>query len=349
MDNSVQRSKSIRSVASFASRFSQRSLNLLTRRGATNNLRSGRASQQAIEEARTAYMGTRGNILRDFVEQKNCHRSDDEDLHKPLLSANGDIMSDFALLERLQLEDEKTELKKILIILYGTDTLEMTVNASNSSASRQTHPKPQKGLQQYASFAKIKQTFTQLRSESSRTQKQARRAAPPFPTDIIESEDMTIILNARATVLLNISFRGLDQAKNVIKLANLALSLWLSRRTETAWGYGMLDRGSEDEEHAWIVHKFLVLIRDDICRHLARAIGHFSEAETAEQLRHITVFFQSLRTWQQIINRKNNMSVGLQHAVESRHDFPVIMARIRTLHEKQMEQEWGKSTAEMCR
>lgn len=160
---------------------------------------------------------------------------------------------------------------------------------------------------------------------------------------------MTTILNARATVLLNVSFRGLTQTKKVIKLASLALSLWQSRRIEIAWGYDILDRGSEDEGHAWVVHKFLVLIRDDICRHLSRAIGHFSETETAEQIQHITVFLQSLRTWQQIINRKNNMALGLQHAVESRADFPATMARLRSQYEKQMEQDWGQSTAEMCR
>lgn len=125
MHNPIQRSNSIRSVASFASRVSQRSLNLFTRRKTTNSLRSGRASQQAIEETHTAYLGTRGNILRDFVKQKTSSRIENDDLHNPVLSANGDIRSDFALLERLQLDGEKTELKRILSILYGTDSLEM--------------------------------------------------------------------------------------------------------------------------------------------------------------------------------------------------------------------------------
>lgn len=350
MDQHTPRSTSVRSSRSFASRIGQRSLNLFTRRDSKASSSDEATTQQAIEEARKAYLGLRGNILRNLEEQRRDPHTQNPfvDLHSPMLSANGDIKSDFALVERVTLDDEKEELRRMLHLVYGTDSLEMSDN-SDTGISQQRAQKPQKGLQRFANIANLRQTFNQLKTESARTQKQARRTAPPYPTNIIESEDMTAILNARGTVLLNTAFRNLSHMRKVIQLANLALWLWQSRRLQSASGYGMLDRDSEAEEKAYIAHRFLVLIRDDIYRHIQQAIGHFSDSETTEQKLHIDVFSQSMRTWQQITNRKNNSAAGLHHAVEPKGDFSATLSRLRFLHEKQMEQEWGASVAEMCR
>jgi hypothetical protein len=43
--------------------------------------------------------------------------------------------------------------------------------------------------------------------------------------NIIHSDDMCVIVNARATVLLNISFHGLEQQKRIVALSSLAV--WL--------------------------------------------------------------------------------------------------------------------------
>jgi hypothetical protein len=72
----------------------------------------------------------------------------------------------------------------------------------------------------------VKQSISELRAENARV-RQARRVrkALHFPTNILYSNDMTVILNARATVLLNMSFHCLWQQARVIELSSLAL--WL--------------------------------------------------------------------------------------------------------------------------
>jgi hypothetical protein len=121
------------SIASFASRISQRRpANLLTRQGSTASLKSNRTSRQAIEEALKAYLNTRAKILEAFdVQSKVIHDKSEgvHSLHNPVLSANGDIKSDFALLQ-CQDEPEKDELKQILLMIYGTDNLEMGSGSS---------------------------------------------------------------------------------------------------------------------------------------------------------------------------------------------------------------------------
>jgi hypothetical protein len=126
MDTPVQRSDSLRSITNFANLVNpRRPLNIFKREGSIASMGSNRNSRQAIEEARIHYLDTRGNILRDFIRQRKDPRKWSEDLHNPVLSANGDIKSDFALMERLHDEEEKEELKYILLILYGTASLEM--------------------------------------------------------------------------------------------------------------------------------------------------------------------------------------------------------------------------------
>jgi hypothetical protein len=126
MDRPLQRKSSI---ASFASRMSQRRpVSLLSRQGSIASLRSHRTSRQAIEEARIAYLDTRAKILDAFDVQSRDIRHWSEgvhNLHNPILSANGDIKSDFALLQRIPDETDKADLKRILCMVYGTDKIEM--------------------------------------------------------------------------------------------------------------------------------------------------------------------------------------------------------------------------------
>jgi hypothetical protein len=92
-----------------------------------------------------------------------------------------------------------------------------------------------------------------------------------------------MILNARATVLLNVSFRNLSQPMHIIKLSELALALWISRQTETDWGYGMFDRGSEAEESAWVAQRMIQLVRDDIYQLFCNAVDESADADRVDQ------------------------------------------------------------------
>jgi hypothetical protein len=159
---------------------------------------------------------------------------------------------------------------------------------------------------------------------------------------------MLVILNARATVLLNISFRNLSQPKQIVKLSNLALTLWLSRVTETDWGYSMFDKGSEDEENAWILQRLILLIRDDVYQHLCSAIDDFAEPERGEQQRHIGVFVESMRTWQKITNRHFNSMRGYEHDVESKSGYAGYMSYLRDSCEKNSERDWGTNSLQLC-
>jgi hypothetical protein len=194
----------------------------------------------------------------------------------------------------------------------------------------------------------VGQSFVQLQAESSHALKQARQPALDFPTHITQSEDMLVILNARATVLLNVFFRNLTQAKQIVKLSSLALNLWQSRVAETDWGYRMFDRGSEDEENAWIFQRLIVLIRDDIYQHLCSVINGFTDAEKFEQQRHIDIFVESMRTWQKKTNRHLMAKWRPVHGVERNTDYPGFMAHLRDSCEKSLEEEWGEDSTELC-
>jgi hypothetical protein len=193
------------------------------------------------------------------------------------------------------------------------------------------------------------QSFVQLRTESSHALQRTRQPTLDFSTHITQSEDMIVILNARATVLLNVSFRNLTQAKQIVELSSLALTLWQSRVAETDWGYRMFDRGSEDEENAWIFQRLIVLIRDDIYQHLCSVINDLTDAEKFEQQRHIDVFVESMRTWQKMTNRHFKSMWGFEHDVECKTGYPGFMAHLRDSCEKSLEEEWGEDSTELCR
>jgi hypothetical protein len=122
MDTPIQRSDSLRSITKFTNRMNQ---HIFKRQGSIASMRGKHTSRQAIEEARTRYLDARGKILRNFIRQRKGPRYVTEDVLDPLLSANGDIKNDFALMERLHDEEEKEEMRYILLNLYGTASLEM--------------------------------------------------------------------------------------------------------------------------------------------------------------------------------------------------------------------------------
>jgi hypothetical protein len=160
---------------------------------------------------------------------------------------------------------------------------------------------------------------------------------------------MTVILNARATVLLNVSFRGLSQSVHIIKLSSLAMALWSERRTETDWGYGMFDKGSEDEEHAWVLQRMILLLRDDIYKLFYSAIDEFAEGDRVEQKRHIDVFVESVETWQNMINRHTQAAKGHENFVESKDGYSDRMAHLRQFCERKLTREWEREGITLCR
>jgi hypothetical protein len=158
---------------------------------------------------------------------------------------------------------------------------------------------------------------------------QARQPISRFPDNIIESDDMVVILNARATVLLNTSFRQIRQQKQVIKLAALALKLWRWRTDRMDWADIMSDLKPTDEEYAWIAQKMILLIRDDIYHYLTDAIQELHPTERVEQQKHIDVFLESVSTWRKLINRQFAAARGHEHPIETGAKFNLKMIRSR--------------------
>ncbi|KAF1916950.1 hypothetical protein BDU57DRAFT_557086 [Ampelomyces quisqualis] len=281
---------------------------------------------QQMQIARIEYLNARSMLLRNFLKQCLPDRRWMENPRDPVRSGNGDIKSDFALLERLTGHYEKEEFKKVLRLLYGTCCLTMR---SETTAT------PSFGLSESTENSSVwngvksEQSIVQLKRESARSMQQARQPIPRFPHNIIENSDMVVILNARATVLLNASFRELRQQKQIIKLAALALKLWRSRTDHTEWADVMSDLGTTDEERAWIILYLLQLIRDDVYQCLNSAIQEFHNTEGVEQKRHIDVFRESANTWRKLTNRRNEAARGCEHPIESKHRFDLRIIRSR--------------------
>jgi hypothetical protein len=83
----------------------------------------GQKLHQEVEDARKAYLNSRALILNDFDNQRSFSQTQTEDMSNPLWSANGDIRNDFAVLARIDNEDEAIAFKQILLDLYGVDGL----------------------------------------------------------------------------------------------------------------------------------------------------------------------------------------------------------------------------------
>lgn len=80
-------------------------------------------SAQEIADAHKEYQKKRALILQDFDEQRKYTSERTEDMLNPLLSANGDIRTDFAVLGLVDNYEDAMILKRILLDIYGVDTL----------------------------------------------------------------------------------------------------------------------------------------------------------------------------------------------------------------------------------
>lgn len=98
----------------------------------------------------------------------------------------------------------------------------------------------------------LRQSFSQLKVESSRTRQEAREPAPCFPKNMTESDDMIVILNARGTVILNFSFRRHSHQIHIVALAALAVRLWGVLSAGAKEGDVQFPNGISSEAKAWM-------------------------------------------------------------------------------------------------
>lgn len=311
-----------------------------------SELRHQKPGQKAedIEAQRTAYLVSRGLILQDYNEQHTFTPARIEDILNPLLSANGDIRHDFAILGRIDNDEQAIGLRHILVDVYGVDTLVSRVENMYVAFPRKMVcllmdariiPVPAKDITSpWAKIARsarhLKQSFSQLKAESSRSAREARQLVAEVPLNILESDDMLVILNARATVLLNLSFRGRHQAVHVVTLSSLARCLFSARRTDS----DLVGRDTSDEEKVWMIQRMLQLIRDDVYQIFVHTSQDFVEAEQEEQRQHLSTFCTSLKTWQNMINRQIQSVRGHHHQIESKDGFSDRMAELRAKCER---------------
>jgi hypothetical protein len=136
---------------------------------------------------------------------------------------------------------------------------------------------------------------------------------------------MLVILNARATALLNISFRNLSQSKHIVELASLAIYLFSARKT----GSDMIEDGVSDEEKIWMLKRMIQLVRDDIYTLLLSVDQDLTYADRAEQKRHIANLMRTVRTWRLIVNKQVHSMRRHAHKFESQDDYSGRMATLR--------------------
>jgi hypothetical protein len=175
----------------------------------------------------------------------------------------------------------------------------------------------------------LKQSLANLISESSSSAQQARQQARQsdyqVPLNITDSEDMLVILNARATALLNISFRNLRQPKHIVKLASLATCLFSAHKT----GPVIIGDDVSDEEKIWMLRRMIQLIRDDIYNLLLSVIEDYTHADHIEQERHIDVLQKTVITWRRIISKQVHSARRETHNFESQDGYAGRMAVFR--------------------
>jgi hypothetical protein len=119
----LKRQGSLQTITSFASRMSQLSAINFTKHH--NILAQPVTSPKELQEARTVYLESRSRILDDFNERR-ASLAETEGMMDPVLSANGDIKSDFAILTRIRDAETYKKVVSILRIVYGIVHLSMT-------------------------------------------------------------------------------------------------------------------------------------------------------------------------------------------------------------------------------
>jgi hypothetical protein len=152
-----------------------------------------------------------------------------------------------------------------------------------------------------------------------------RQPTPQAPLNITDSEDMLVILNARATALLNISFRDLSQPKHIVKLASLAIHLFSTRKT----GSDIIEDDVSDEEKIWMMKRMIQLVRDDIYTLLLSVVQDLTYADRAEQKQHVANLMRTARTWRLIVNKQVHSARRHAHKFESQDGYPGRMAALR--------------------
>lgn len=121
---------------------------------------------------------------------------------------------------------------------------------------------------------------------------------PSYPRILCDSVDMLAILNARGTVLLNMSFANTPEQLYIVKLASLATSFWTQPAVDG------------DEERHWVLNHMIPLIRDDIQQHLLSATTWFDAQTLQSQQRHIEILKESVATWRNMVSRALGLSTG---------------------------------------
>jgi hypothetical protein len=120
------------SRASFASVTS-----LLRRSGSVANVLSRHESIRTKQEAQTAYLKTRFQILEQFDALRE-HPDEVDDPRYPVLSANGDIKHDFMLAQYGPCSGMRDRMRQVLGSIYGINSLELGSRPEDMYATRGT-------------------------------------------------------------------------------------------------------------------------------------------------------------------------------------------------------------------
>jgi hypothetical protein len=136
---------------------------------------------------------------------------------------------------------------------------------------------------------------------------------------------MVVLLNARATALLNVFFHNLTQSKHIVKLASLAVCLFTMRKS----GSDTIEGNFSDEEKVWMLERMIQLVRDDIYALLVSVSQDHTPADRTEQQQHVDILRRTVTMWQRIINKHVQAARGHNHQFESRDGYPDRMATLR--------------------
>ncbi|KAH7075911.1 hypothetical protein BKA63DRAFT_565956 [Paraphoma chrysanthemicola] len=312
----ASKAKATASIISEASRASIASVSSLLRRGgAVSNLINHHKSNQVAKETLAAYLKTRFQILEQY-DDLCAHPRKIEDMLNPVLSANGDVVHDFMLLQHAPCSGVRERLKYILKRIYGIDSLDVGSRMGD-------HPPEKPGESKLKSRIGV---IIGLGMNTSDT------TLPPnrLPRTLTDSDDMMAILNARGTVLLNMCFRTSHIDVCVLSLSFLAIHLWADVALGAKRGTFRYKKRLDDDGKAWMLSRLILMVRDDIQRLLEIHVEyHLIDAERVEQAQHISVFQSSYVAWQKMINKRIMNAGPDENRVHSRNDYTVLMEKSR--------------------
>jgi hypothetical protein len=175
------------------------------------------------------------------------------------------------------------------------------------------------------------------------------RPPPSLPRTLTESDDMMVILNARGTAMLNTGFRNTSLQKQIVMLASLAIRLWLDIPLRAHGGCFRFTGHFDDDGKAWMASHLILMIRDDIQQLLKQGAEYLVDAEQTEQMEHFRVFKLSYVSWQKTVNRRIAKAGPLEHSVQARDDYPVLMEQWRVECEVMLKQVSTTTCPPVCR